>query len=172
MSRRSILHMVQAAVMTAMVFLGTIALRIPSPTGGYVNLGDVFVLLSGWVLGPWWGMAAAGLGSMLAELVGYPLYLLPSLLIKGSMALLCAFLLRKMGPKAGLPVGALLAELWMCLGYFLTASLVLGHGLAALSSVPGNLLQGVVGAVLAFALYHVLKKIPTEELSGEKPPED
>ncbi len=44
--------------------------RSPPLTGGYVHPGDGMVLLSGWLLGPWWGGAAAGIGSMLVDLLG------------------------------------------------------------------------------------------------------
>lgn len=54
---------------------------------GFVNLGDCFVLLSGWLLGPWWGGAAGGIGSMLADLLlGYGHYAPGTLIIKGLMA--------------------------------------------------------------------------------------
>ncbi|MBS7227729.1 MAG: ECF transporter S component, partial [Oscillospiraceae bacterium] len=34
---------VQAAMLAALVFAATYAVKIPSPTNGYVNLGDCFV---------------------------------------------------------------------------------------------------------------------------------
>ena len=68
--------LVYAALFAALTCVMTMIVKIPVPaTGGYVNLGDSVVLLAGWVLGPMYGGAAAGLGSMLADLVsGYPLY--------------------------------------------------------------------------------------------------
>ena len=42
----------------------TIVVQIPSPLGGYIHLGDMAVLLCGFLLGPIWGAAAAGIGSM------------------------------------------------------------------------------------------------------------
>ena len=52
-----------------------ITISVPSPVSGYVNLGDCGVLLSAWVLGPWYGGAAAGIGSMLADIFsGYAHY--------------------------------------------------------------------------------------------------
>ena len=42
---------------------------------GYVNLGDCAVPLSAWILGPVYGGVAAGVGSMLADLLsGYAHY--------------------------------------------------------------------------------------------------
>ena len=54
--------LVFSALMAALVYAATMMIQIPSPMNGYVNLGDCFVLLSGWLLGPWYGAAAAGIG--------------------------------------------------------------------------------------------------------------
>ena len=53
------------ALFMALCCVATMVIQIPSPTQGYVNLGDCVVLLSGWLLGPWYGIAAAGIGSAL-----------------------------------------------------------------------------------------------------------
>lgn len=58
--------LVLAALFAALCTVMTMVIQVPSPMQGYVNLGDCAVLLSAWVLGPWYGGAAAGLGSMLA----------------------------------------------------------------------------------------------------------
>ena len=79
--------LVYAALFAALTCVMTMIVKIPVPaTGGYVNLGDCVVLLAGWVLGPMYGGAAAGLGSMLADLVsGYPLYAPGTFVIKACM---------------------------------------------------------------------------------------
>ena len=61
MSDKKIRFMVTAAVMAALTYVATTVVRIPAPTGGYVHMGDGLVLLCGWILGPWWGGAAAGI---------------------------------------------------------------------------------------------------------------
>ncbi|MFB9640647.1 ECF transporter S component, partial [Streptomyces spiralis] len=75
MSDKKIRKLVVSALMAALTYVATMVIQIPSPMNGYVNLGDCFVLLSGWLLGPWWGGAAAGIGSMLTDLfAGYTSY--------------------------------------------------------------------------------------------------
>ena len=61
----NIKKLVLAALMAALTYVATSIVQIPSPMQGFVNLGDCIVLLSGWILGPWWGAAAGGIGSML-----------------------------------------------------------------------------------------------------------
>ena len=83
--------LVYAALMAALTYVATMVIQIPSPMQGYVNLGDCCVLLSGWLLGPWWGGAAAGIGSMLTDLLnGYAHYAPGTFVIKGCMAIAAA----------------------------------------------------------------------------------
>ena len=59
MTDSKIRKLVLAALMAALCTIMTMVIQVPSPMQGYVNLGDCFVLLSGWLLGPWYGFAAA-----------------------------------------------------------------------------------------------------------------
>ena len=68
MSHESLRKLVQSALFAALCTAMTLVIQVPSPVSGYVNLGDCGVLLSAWVLGPWYGGAAAGIGSMLADI--------------------------------------------------------------------------------------------------------
>ena len=87
MTDQKLRKLVMAALFAALTTVMTMVIRIPSPMSGYVNLGDCAVLLSAWILGPGLGCAAAGIGSMLADLLGYPLYAPGTLVVKGLMAL-------------------------------------------------------------------------------------
>ncbi len=73
MTDQKLKKLVMAALFAALTTVMTMVIRIPSPMSGYVNLGDCAVL-SAWILGPGLGCAAAGIGSMLADLLGYPRY--------------------------------------------------------------------------------------------------
>ena len=90
--------MVLAALMAALTYVATMVVQIPSPMQGYVNLGDCCVLLSGWILGPWWGGAAAGIGSMLTDLLnGYAHYAPGTLVIKALDAIAAALIVKALG---------------------------------------------------------------------------
>ena len=164
MRENNVRNLVQAALLAALCYVCTAAIQIPSPMNGYVNLGDCFVLLSGWMLGPVWGFFAAGVGSMLADvLTGYAHYALGTFLIKGVMALLAAliFPMLKKVLRYPLPARALagvVCEGVMVAGYFGYACLLLGKGLAAAASIPGNLIQGIFGVITATAVATLLSK--------------
>lgn len=151
---RPIRKLVLAALFAALCCVMTLVIQIPAPTG-HVNLGDVAVLLSAWILGPVWGGAAAGVGSALADLLSWPAYAPATFVIKFAMAAAAALvfgLAKKRDRKyVGMIMGAVVAEVIMVGGYFLYESVVLTVGAAALASVPFNLVQGTVGAVAGLA---------------------
>lgn len=154
-----------AALFAALSCAATMLIQIPMPaTGGYINLGDCMVLLGAFLLGPVYGMAAGGIGSMLADvLLGYASYAPCTLIVKGLMALAASLVfvkLRSRGSWAILAAG-ILGEIIMVFGYFGWESLIMGYGLSAAASIPGNSIQGLVGMVLAIVCYKLLSAVPS-----------
>ena len=151
---------VMTALLAALTMVATYVIRIPTPTGGYVNLGDTIVLLSAFLLGPVYGMLAGGIGSALADFwAGYMAWVPATLIIKGCMGLAAGLMYRAMGhKKAGLILSGLPSELIMVFGYFLFEAALLGQGLGAAVGIPANLLQGAFGLVAATLLTGVLRR--------------
>lgn len=160
MNNNKVLKLVVGAMLAALVYVSTSIIKIPSPTGGYTNLGDCFVLISGWILGPWWGGLASGIGSALTDLLsGYTHYVPGTFIIKGLDALVAAIIFKQM--KKGVPamvVSGIIGEIIMVLGYFGYVSLILGKGLAAAASIPGNIIQGVIGIVAGTIIMKLIQK--------------
>ena len=156
----NIKKLVLAALMAALTYVATSIVQIPSPMQGYVNLGDCIVLLSGWILGPWWGAAAGGIGSD----AGGPAGRLRSLCARhadyqglhGSGAAVIVKAMKE--SKASYVISAVVSEVIMVVGYFGYASLLLGKGWGAAASIPGNLVQGAMGMVIGLVLLVVLKR--------------
>ena len=146
MSDQKLKKLVMAALFAALTTVMTMVIQVPSPMQGYVNLGDCGVLLSAWVLGPAWGGAAAGIGSMLADLLsGYAHYAPGTLVIKALDAMAAALIVKALGRKPyAYVVGGVVGELIMVAGYFGYACLLLGKGIGAAASIPGNLVQGAI----------------------------
>ena len=119
MKKLNVQKLTLCGVMAALVFVMTYFPKIPVPvTGGYVHLGDGAIFLSVLLLGPL-GIPAAAVGSMLSDLIGgYMVYVLPTFLIKGLVALVAWKLCRKDQPLLAM-LSFLLAEAVMVLGYFL-----------------------------------------------------
>lgn len=162
-------RLLRTAVFTALTCAATVVIQIPMVgTNGYVNIGDCFVLLGAWLLGPACGAFAGGVGSALADLLtGYLHYVPATLLIKAAMAVVAA-LISAASRHAHFArfVSALLAELWMVAGYFGFAWLLQGSAFAAAGSIVGNLMQGAVGMVGALGLMAALRAAKVFEHMG------
>ena len=165
MNDSKIRKLVLAALFAALTYVMTMVVQVPSPMQGYVNLGDCAVLLSAWILGPVYGGAAAGIGSMLADLLsGYAHYAPGTFAIKLAMAVAASLIFRALQSRSSHNLlvsqvaSGVVAEAIMVVGYFGYASLWLGKGLAAAASIPGNIVQGVFGLVAATVVYTVLSR--------------
>ena len=153
-------RIILTAMFAALVCVSTIVIQIPSPVGGYVNLGDALVLMSAFLLGPIYGGAAAGIGSALADLItGYAYYAPGTLVIKLLIAVVAALVNRTMSasvPHMKQPLRYAIAsvpgETIMVVGYLLYAWFCLSRGASALASVPGNLAQAAAGIIIAAIL--------------------
>ncbi len=165
MKQKQLQRLAIAALLTAIVCVATFIVKIPSPaTNGYFNLGDCFVLLSGWLLGPVYGALAAGLGSALADILsGYMQYALPTFVIKALMAVAAYFVAKAIfkKPLIGKILGGITAETIMVLGYFGYEAVVLGYGIAAAGSILSNVMQGIVGIIAGIAVTTAIEKNKT-----------
>lgn len=158
---------IYAALFAALCCIGTMVIQIPVPaTQGIVHLGDAFVILSGVVLGPFYGFLAAGIGSALANLLaGHVIWAPATLLIKGGLALVSGliWIWCKKHHKSryiALTLAGVANMIMVALGYFLYGGAIVVGFPAAATGIPMDLLQGLAGLVLAQALFPILGAIP------------
>ena len=159
MNNTKVKKLVFAALFAALACAATfIHIPVPSMTNGYVNLGDCFVLLAGFCLGPVYGGLAGGIGSDL--LGGYFHYVPATLIIKFLMALAAALIAKALKKRVSSPVSytvaAVVGELIMIGGYFLYELCL--YGAAAVGSIPGNAVQAVAGLVSSVIIVLILDK--------------
>ncbi len=157
---------VLAALMAAFACVATMSIRIPTPgTGGYIHPGDAVVILSGVILGPAWGLLAAGIGSAMADLMGgYFIYVPITFVIKGIVAFAAGTIYRRMGRTSrsryiAVVLGGIADMMLVAGGYFLCECGLYGAAAAA-ASVPANIIQGIGGLVIGAILYPVLIAVP------------
>lgn len=147
-------------ILAAIIFVATYVIAFPIPQGtGYINFGDGCILAAAALIGPYAGISAA-IGSGLADLLAWPAYVLPTVLIKGGIGLIAGLVLQRR-PKllfAGQLTLFALCELLMVGGYFLTDLLFFGFS-KAWPSVPMNAIQGLAGVVFALAVVPLLRRI-------------
>jgi len=131
------------AVMCALVAVATL-IHIPLPqVQGYLNVGDAVIFLAALLFGPLVGAFAGGIGSSLAHLIlGYAHWAPWTLVIKGLEGLVVGLLMVR--PQVAMLSGAVV----MVVGYFIAAVFFYGFS-PALTTLPGDLLQGIGSIVIA-----------------------
>jgi uncharacterized membrane protein len=139
-----------SALMAAVVYVATY-IGTALPFSGYIHLGDAAVFLSGLLLGPHYGMLAAALGSAMADgLKGYVIYVPATIVLKGVMAYITGLVRKKKNGTVG--VAMVIGGLVMVAGYYVYESFIYSNFVAPLVSIPWNVLQFVVGIIIALIL--------------------
>jgi uncharacterized membrane protein len=145
-------------VMTALVAVGTLIIRIPNPMGGYFNVGDVMIFVCALNFHPIIGGLAGGVGSAIADMIGFPLFVIPTLIIKGLEGFLASLITNKKNVFRDV-LAVVVAGSEMIIGYFLVELYVLQWGLGgALAEVPGNIAQIVIGGLVGIPIAFVLRR--------------
>lgn len=82
------------AAMTAIVFVLTRAIQVPTPAKGYTHLGDTGIVFASLAFGPWVGAVAGGLGTALSDATSgpYAAFAPASLVIHGAQGLVMGLL--------------------------------------------------------------------------------
>jgi len=159
------------ALMAALTCVAsTLRIVIPVDIGGTTafHLGNIFCALSGILLGPWLGGAAAGVGSLLYDVIFYPAYISEcwiTFLTKGAYGLVSGLIIL-IGTKepgyiksvlATLAGAVTYAVLYLSKTYFYSGLLIEGLTAdAALLSVIGKLPATVFNAVVAIVFAPIL----------------
>ncbi len=170
----NIKKMVTAALFAAIICVATLS-PYATPGGGFIHLGDSFVLIAGWILGPLWGAAAAAVGSSLTDLIlGYAVYAPATFIIKGAMAAIAFYVMSLISGRGRstellkYALGAISGEAVMVAGYFAYELFLYGAAGAA-GNIVFNLIQGGAGIVISSLIIHPLMRISyLSEIGGSK----
>jgi uncharacterized membrane protein len=138
-------QMVIGALLIALTAVLTVAVRIPIVgTGGYLNLGDTIIFISGLLFGPLMGMIAGGIGSALADLYGFPAFAPLTLIVKGLEGLVAGAIFKATRKALNEGSGVAMAVVStavggavMITGYFLGEAIMFGL-LAAAGGAGGG----------------------------------
>lgn len=134
-----------SAIFCSLVAVCTL-LQIPT-VAGYINLGDVAILVSACLIGNL-GILSASIGAGLIDiLTGYSIYLPATIIIKGLMAFICSKILHKKSNKLfKYIIIFIICEIVMIIGYFLYEIFVFDIGYAV-SGLLYNCIQGAIAVV-------------------------
>jgi len=159
------LQLALAAVFAALVCVATLALVISIPaTSGYFNLGETVIYIAALLFGPLVGAVAGG-GAAIADMLVAAQFAPGTLIIKGFEGAIVGFLNKKIQKitrslTLSATVSIIIGGLEMIAGYFIYEQLVLGYPFAtALVEVPFNIVQMLVGLVVAIPVMHIVLRV-------------
>jgi uncharacterized membrane protein len=172
---------IRIVLLTTLTCIATMVIKLEIPTGGYVNLGDGFVLTCGMVLGPLPGALSAGTGCALADLLGGYTAMAPATFVikafTATAAAICYRLLKKKTYSGrydymNTAISGAAGELLMVSGYFLYTLLLMIYQnnrlnrsiltsaiYTAARGIPYNLLQAAIGIMMAVILTPVIARL-------------
>jgi uncharacterized repeat protein (TIGR04002 family) len=143
----------KAAIFAAVIMVATAFVRIPGPLG-FMHLGDAVIFLAAAVLPTPLAAAAAALGAGAADLIaGYPIYIIPTIIIKALMTV--TFKKANYAKNINIIsvrniIAVIISSLIGSGGYLVTELILYGDG--AFLSLPFNLIQEAAGALIFIAI--------------------
>ena len=129
---------------------------IPVP-GGHLYLCDIVICFAALIFDPLSAFIVGGVGSFLGDLMFYPAPMFVSLATHGLQAVVISLIAYK---KEGLPklwvaiIAVTVGAVIMNVGYFLGRAYVYSTLEYAIIKIPYEVLQAVVGAVVAIVLLY------------------
>lgn len=147
MKKDKIKLMCLTGIFTAVVFVFTAYLHIPSHTG-YTHIGDGFIYLAACMLPLPYSIFVGAVGALLADcLTGFALWAPASIIIKTVAVLFFSQKSQKITSLRN--ILALLPAWAVCIGgYYLYEALITGNFIAPLSGISGYITQSVLSSVL------------------------
>jgi len=141
----------------------TMVIAFPIPaTNGFINIGDAVVMITGLMFGPIIGGIAGGIGSSLADLfLGYPQYILATLVIKGLEGFFVGLIAN---PKKNYKwnyrdfIAVVVGGFTMVVGYFIYEVILYGVPSALYEFILNGIIQFGLGSVIALAFILATRK--------------
>jgi uncharacterized membrane protein len=164
--------LVQIAMLTAIIFVTTYIIQIPTPGNGYVNVGDCMVFMSAVLLGGKKGAIASALGGSLSDVLGGYLMWSPfTFVIKAVMALIVGVIIYKFNTDRKNifinGIAFIMAGIWEVIAYFGAGVIIYmftfsknvnADVLKSILDIPSNIVQAAVGVVIAVPFTLLLTK--------------
>ncbi|MEG2984080.1 MAG: ECF transporter S component [Peptostreptococcaceae bacterium] len=158
--------LVETALLISLVFVATrfINIRLPiASNGGLVHLGNTMLFISSIVFGKKKGACAGAFGMGLFDLLSeWAIWAPFTFIIRGVMGYIIGKISwsnNKRGNDITTNIFAIiLSGAWMIFGYFVTEMILYGNYIQAMSSIPGNITQIVIGIIIGLPISKILKK--------------
>ncbi len=161
-------NLILTSMSIALVFVATLLLNIKLPitaNGGLVHLGTAMLFIISILFGPKKGAIAGAFGMGLFDLVaGWTAWAPITFLTRGLQGYIVGKIAWSNGRNGGSKVFNLIAAIvsipLMLGGYYIGESIIFSSWIIPAASIPGNIVQNVVGILVAIPVIIALKKIP------------
>lgn len=164
---RTTKDLVLTGLSIALVFVATlfINIRLPIGQGGLIHLGNVPLFLVAIIFGKRMGAIAGAFGMGLFDLMGgWTPWAPATFLIVGMMGYMVGIIAEKKDNIAGYVFAIVVACIIKILGYYVAEALIYGNWIQPVLSIPGNLMQIGVAAVIVLPIVGKLKKVLSREV--------
>lgn len=155
------------SMLIALVFVATIMLNIKLPitaNGGLVHLGTAMLFIASILFGPKKGAIAGAFGMALFDLIsGWTLWAPFTFVARGLQGYIVGKIAwsYRNGNSIVFNLVATIASIPVMLAvYYICEGVLYGSWIIPAASIPGNIVQNVVGICVAIPVCVVLKKIP------------
>ena len=156
------------AVLSAAYAAAIMLVIIPSPTGGYTQIGDFVVFVAALLFGSRVGGSVGVIGAVAVDLfTGYPRWFvsIPAHFLEGFVPGLM-----KNKPFALKVVGCIIGGFLMATTYFLVNIYIKGLALAVVSYARDLFVQAGVSIILALTVVKTVKKVLPQAAGFRTPP--
>lgn len=167
-SRTQTFNLILTSMLIALVFVATLLLNIKLPitaNGGLVHLGTAMLFLTSILFGPKKAAIAGAVGMGLFDLMmSYTLWAPFTIVARGLQGYIVGKIAWSNGRNGRSVVFNLIAMILsvpvMLAVYYLCEGIIYGNWIAPMASIPGNIVQNVVGIIVAIPACVALKKVP------------
>lgn len=166
-SRQKTFDLIITAMLVALVFVSTFFLNIKLPiasNGGLVHLGTAMLFIASILFGPKKGALAGAIGMGLFDILGGWLVWAPITIVsRGLQGYIVGKIAWSNGRKGNSIVFNLIATIvsmpFMIAVYYIGEGILYGNWIAPLASIPGDLVQNILGIIIAVPICVALKKV-------------
>jgi uncharacterized membrane protein len=167
-SNQKTMDLIITAMLIALVFLSTFFLNIKLPiaaNGGLVHLGTAMLFIASILFGPKKAALAGAIGMGLFDIVGgWTLWAPITIVARGLQGYIVgkiAWSKGRNGTSMAFNVIATIVSIpFMIAVYYIGEGILYGNWIAPLASIPGDLVQNILGIIVAVPVCVALKKVP------------
>ena len=160
-SSMSVKELAITAICIVLVYVFTAVVNVKLPiaaAGGLIHLGNVPLFVAAILFGKRTGMIAGGIGMGLFDLLsGWTLWAPFTLVIVGIMGLVVGMVTENKKSFPRYILAMVLACIIKIVGYYIAEGIIYGNWVAPAASIPGNLVQIGVAAVITLIVIEPLR---------------